>query len=95
MIIKHLSKAVRKEVDNHLFDYLLFFTFGSIFLLLLNLSKGEKINEYLLYVSFVFFYIIWGIYHHIIEKTLHLKAVVEYIIVGFTILFLLKILIIP
>jgi hypothetical protein len=46
-------------------------------------------------LGFASFYIVWGIYHHIIEDTLHLKTVIEYILIAFTIVFFLKILIFP
>jgi hypothetical protein len=41
-----------------LFDYLLFFTAGVIFLLALNFFRGEKLIEFLLFLAFVSFYII-------------------------------------
>jgi hypothetical protein len=46
-------------------------------------------------LAFTSFYIIWGIYHHIVDNSLHLKTLIEYILIGFTIIFLLKIIILP
>jgi hypothetical protein len=93
--MKHLTKFIQKEVKKHTFDYLLFATAGVFFLIALNVFKGERLIEFIILLSFVSFYIIWGIYHHIIENTLHFKVVLEYILIGFTILFLLKLLILP
>jgi hypothetical protein len=93
--MKHLLKFVKKEVNNHTFDYLLFATAGVFFILALNLFKGERLLEFIILLSFISFYIIWGIYHHVIENTLRFKVVLEYVLIGFTILFLLKILILP
>ncbi|KKP60984.1 MAG: hypothetical protein UR54_C0006G0012 [Candidatus Roizmanbacteria bacterium GW2011_GWA2_34_18] len=86
---------MKKELKNHLFDYLLLITAGVFFLTLLNLFRGQRVIEFIVLVSFAFFYIIWGVYHHIINETLHLKTVVEYILIAFIIIFLLKIIILP
>ncbi len=93
--MKELIKHINKELKKHLFDYLLFGTAGIFFLIALNLFKGEQLLEFIILLSFISFYIIWGIYHHIIENTLHFKVVLEYILIGFAVLFLIKILILP
>lgn len=78
-----------------LFDYLLFFTAGVIFLLALNFFRGEKLIEFLLLLTFVSFYIIYGIYHHAIKNELKAKIVIEYILIGFLVLYFLKLIIYP
>jgi hypothetical protein len=78
-----------------LFDYLLFFTAGVIFLLALNFFRGEKLIEFLLLLVFVSFYIIYGIYHHAIKNELKAKIVIEYILIGFFVLYFLKLIIYP
>ncbi len=93
--MKHLAAHVQKELSKSLFDYLLLTTAGVIFLVSLNIFKGERLMEFMVLLIFVAFYILWGIYHHIIEDTLHLKVVVEYILIAFTIIFLLKIIVLP
>ena len=92
---KHFYLNLKKEFKNHLFDYLLLITAGIFFLILLNIFRGERMVEFFILLSFAFFYIIWGVYHHIINETLHLKTVVEYILIAFIIIFLLKIVILP
>jgi len=82
---KHFYLHLKMELKNHLFD----------FLILLNIFRGQRVIEFFVLVSFAFFYIIWGVYHHIINETLHLKTVVEYILIAFIIIFLLKIIILP
>jgi hypothetical protein len=84
-----------KELQKHVFDYLLLFTAGLFFLVSLSVFKGERLIEFIILFAFTSLYIIWGIYHHIIEDTLHLKTVIEYILIGFTIMFLMKIIIFP
>ncbi len=92
---KHLYKNLEKELKNHFLDYLLLFTAGIFFLILFNIFRGQKEIEFFVLVSFALFYIVWGIYHHIISGTLHLKTVVEYILIAFIVIFLLKIIILP
>ena len=84
-----------KKTSGHLFDYLLLTTAGIFFLMAINIFKGERLLEFIILLSFTSFYIIWGVYHHIIEDSLHLKTVIEYILIGFTLIFLLKIIILP
>lgn len=91
----HALVYFKKEIKKHSFDYLLLLTAGVFFLLAVNLFKGERLLEFIILFAFVSFYIIWGIYHHIIEETLHLKTVLEYILIAFTVLFLVKIIIFP
>ncbi len=90
--VKH---HLKKEVGGHLFDYLLLTTAGIFFLMAVNIFRGERFLEFIFLTAFASFYIIWGIYHHIMDDTLHLKIVIEYILIAFTLLFLLKIIIFP
>ncbi|MCR4312818.1 MAG: hypothetical protein NUV58_01055 [Candidatus Roizmanbacteria bacterium] len=92
---KHFYPHLKKEFKNHSLDYLLLITAGIFFLILLNLFRGQRAVEFFILVSFAFFYIVWGIFHHISNETLHLKTVVEYILIAFIIIFLLKIIILP
>ncbi len=91
----HLVRYLKQDFTAHLFDYLLLITAGVFFLISVNIFKGERLLEFILLLAFTTFYIIWGIYHHIVEDDLHLKVVIEYILIGFTIMFLLKALILP
>lgn len=83
------------EIKKHLFDYLLLVTAGIFFLVALNIFKGERFLEFIFLTAFAAFYILWGVYHHVIEDTLHLKIVIEYILIAFTLVFLMKIIIFP
>ncbi|VVA43408.1 conserved membrane hypothetical protein [Candidatus Roizmanbacteria bacterium] len=92
---KHFYSHLKKEFKDHLIDYLLLITAGIFFLILLNIFRGQQVVEFFILVSFAFFYIIWGVFHHISNETLHLKTVVEYILISFIVIFLLKIIILP
>ncbi len=93
--MRHVSRQLKKELRTHTLDYLLLFTAGVFFIVSLNMFKGDRFMEFILLIAFSCFYIIWGIYHHIIEDSLHLKIVLEYILIAFTFIFLLKIVIFP
>jgi hypothetical protein len=90
-----MIKFFKKEFRKHLFDYLLLLTVGIFFILFLNLFQGERFLEFIILLAFVSFYIVWGIYHHISIDKFHFKIVLEYIMIGFILLFLLKIIILP
>lgn len=51
--------------------------------------------QFFILVIFTALYIIWGIYHHATHGDLHIKIVLEYILIGFTILYLLQMIISP
>jgi len=93
--MRHFLLYLKKEIKKHLFDYLLLISAGVFFILALNIFRGERLIDFIILLAFTSFYIIWGIYHHIISNTLHLKIVLEYVLIGFTMLFLLKMLIFP
>jgi hypothetical protein len=88
-------KLVFKEIKNHAFDYLLFLSACVLFILAISIFKGERFMEFIIVSSFVMFYIAWGIYHHIIDRTLRFKVILEYVLIGLTALLLLRILILP
>ncbi|MDH7476689.1 MAG: hypothetical protein QHH09_04520 [Microgenomates group bacterium] len=83
-----------KEIKKHLLDYLILFTCGVFFLFFLRIYQGEKFFSFIILLIFVSFYILWGVYHHALNKTLHLKNLIEYVFIGFAILLLIKALII-
>ena len=93
--MQHLITHLKKELAKNIFDYLLLLTAGVVFLISLSVFKGERVAEFIILLIFVSFYILWGIYHHIIEDTLHLKVVVEYMLIAFTVIFLLKMIVLP
>lgn len=84
-----------REIKTHLWQYLLLLTVSVFFILLFSILKGNRLGQFLITTLFVVFYLVWGIIHHFLEKTLNLKVVVEYILIGAIALFFLKNLIIP
>ncbi|OGK62013.1 hypothetical protein A2334_04035 [Candidatus Roizmanbacteria bacterium RIFOXYB2_FULL_38_10] len=92
--MKHFFVHFTKEFNKHIFDYLLLSTIGVIFLILLKVNQGNKTYSFVTALAFCIFYILWGIYHHFKLGSLYLINVVEYILIGFTFLFLLKIILV-
>lgn len=89
--MKHLSKALTKEFRTHGFDYLVLITGGTLFLLFTSTYQGSKYTAFTAAIAFCMLYIFWGIYHHYRLGNLHIKNIVEYILIGFTFIYLLKI----
>ena len=62
---------------------------------LLAYSSSDREFQIGVIVATTFFYILWGILHHLINHDLHAKIVIEYILIGAfgltTIFFLLSI----
>ena len=87
--MNYIIQSAHKEIKKHLFDYLLLSTGGVVFLLFLRLFQGYRIYSFIVISLFVGFYIFWGQYHHTKIGKIRLAHIVEYILIGFTVLFLL------
>ena len=93
--MNHVIHSAYKEIKKHLFDYLLLCTGGVVFLLFLRLFQGYRTYSFIIICIFVGFYVFWGQYHHTKTQQVRLSHIVEYILIGFTILFLLLLFIQP
>ncbi len=91
--MNHLVRSIKKELGTHLLDYLILVTGGILFLIFLRLFEGYKDYSFIIICLFVGFYIFWGQYHHTKIKRVRLTHIVEYILIGFTVLFLTLLLI--
>lgn len=88
--IDHTIRQARK----HLFEYLILLTIGIFFLVMLSLTRGERNAQFMILSLFIFFYIFWGISHHLLDKSLRPKIVLEYFLIGISILLILQIILI-
>jgi len=94
--MKTFAHHIQQEFKNHLVDYLILITSGIALLIILNLFQGQHAAQFVFLLFFIFFYMIWGIYHHYAQtKKIDYKIMIEYIIFGFITIFLLKIIILP
>lgn len=92
--LKKFLNHLKDEVLKHLSEYLFLLTGGVFFLFLLSLFQGSRVSQFFVLTFFVLFYLIWGVVHHLIEKTLHFKIVLEYILIGAIAFFILEILLV-
>lgn len=49
---------------------------------LLAYSTSDRSFQIGIVIASTFFYVVWGILHHLINHDLHVKIVVEYILIG-------------
>lgn len=91
--ISRTTVRAKQELNRHSFDYLLLITGSVFFLIVLNMVRGQKFNTFLALLSFASLYCIWGIAHHVRDNSLHLKTVLEYILISFSVVALLTLLI--
>lgn len=77
---------IRSEFRSHIFDYLVLLTTSGLFLVLLQIFSYSRFYVFLIALGYSTVYIIWGTYHHARKQDLHLKNVLEYIIIGFIVL---------
>lgn len=69
-----------------LFDYILLLIGGMLFILYLYFHQGQRSLSLIITGLFVLFYIVWSIHHHLRSDILRLKNVLEYVLIGLTIL---------
>lgn len=88
----HTRKALKSELGTHHIDYLVLITATVFFLLFLKFFQGQRNASYLTVLTFSAFYIVWGITHHVRDDSVHLKNVLEYILISFGVLLLMMVL---
>lgn len=84
--MNHFIRNLKKEFHHHGLDYLLLTATGVIFLCILKIFQGQKLLSFLTTVSFVIAYIFWAIYHHNKQEIREFKNVLEYVLIGITVL---------
>lgn len=87
--MNHFITHLKREFKRTPLDYLLLLTSGIFFLIFLQIFKGERTESMLVLAVFACFYVVWGIVHHVHDRTLHIKNMVEYIVIAASILLLL------
>lgn len=86
--MKHMTSHLKHEAKSYYFDYLLIASAATLFIIAMKLFAGEKTVQVLMIVSFAGFYVTWGIYHHVMTKTLRIKILLEYVLIAIAMLFL-------
>lgn len=86
--MNHLIRFIHHEIwHRHLFDYMLIVISAVLFVLGMQLFSGQRQAQFFCIVAFTAWYIVWGVYHHILTRTLRIRILIEYILIGFAILF--------
>lgn len=70
------------HLKSHFFEYLVLFLILSLGCLGFLIARGNKGIQFKVVLITSFLYVIWGIVHHFLEKTLYFKVMVEYVAVG-------------
>lgn len=91
---RSLAHRIKEDIGDHIFEYLLLITSAVLYLTFLSIFRAEPTKQFIVTVLFVMYYILWGIIHHTRDQSLHLKIVLEYIVIGAIALMLLRMLLI-
>lgn len=89
------KKNIHLDLAHKTAEYLLLITAGIFFLVLIALAKSQPVKQYGLLLTFAVFYVGWAIIHHIKDKSLHLRVILEYILIGCVGLILARLLFLP
>lgn len=72
---------MKKPIRN-LLDYLLLTALVSIAIILTLYFNGNKLFQQVVVIGLSILYIVWGILHHLKEKTLQTQIILEYVLFG-------------
>ena len=70
-----------KRISEHTIYYLFLVIILSLSFLLAY-SSSDRGFQIGVVVAATFFYVLWGIIHHLMNHDLHMKIVIEYILIG-------------
>lgn len=85
-----IFKKIENDAAHHIAEYLLLIISAICYLVFLSLFKGEHQKQLIVSFFFVAYYVMWGIIHHARDQSLHLKIVLEYILIGALAMLLLR-----
>jgi intracellular septation protein A len=71
-----------KKINEHVAYYISLIAIFGLGLFLISSATPNKQLQMLIFVIMAFFYVIWGVLHHLINHELSSKIVVEYILIG-------------
>lgn len=79
---KSTIKKAENDIKHHVFEYLLLVTSGIFFIVFLAIFRGQHSKQFIIASLFILYYILWALIHHARDQSLHLKIVLEYLIIG-------------
>ena len=71
-----------KKINEHILYYISLIIIFTLGIVLMFSATPNKQLQMLIFVIMAFFYVIWGVLHHLINHELSSKIVVEYILIG-------------
>jgi predicted membrane channel-forming protein YqfA (hemolysin III family) len=71
-----------KKPIRSLFDYLILTLLVSVAIILTLYFNGSKYYQQIIIIGLSILYIVWGILHHLKEKTLQARVMLEYVLFG-------------
>lgn len=71
-----------KKPLRHILDYLILCIIVSVGIILILIYSGNPVLQRLVVVTLSALYVIWGVLHHLKEKTFHLQILVEYSLIA-------------
>ncbi len=79
---KNMMTKAENDIKHHIFEYLLLITSGIFFVVFLAIFRGQHSKQFIIASLFILYYISWALIHHARDQSLHLKIVLEYLIIG-------------
>lgn len=79
---KNVITKAENDIKHHLFEYLLLITSGIFFIVFLAIFRGQHSKQFIIASLFILYYVLWALIHHARDQSLHLKIVLEYLIIG-------------
>lgn len=73
---------ILKSIGKHIGYYFSLITILALGIFLSLQTSGDRQLQMLIMVMTVFFYVLWGILHHLLEHDLSIKIVIEYVLIG-------------
>lgn len=73
---------ILKSIEKHIGYYFSLIIILALGIFLSLQTSGDRQLQMLIMVMTVFFYVLWGILHHLLEHDLSIKIVIEYVLIG-------------
>ena len=73
---------LNKDVEHHLFEYLILLVGLTTFVVLYILYNHTPLYQTYIALSGVSFYFVWGVFHHMLRNRLNIKIFMEYFLFG-------------
>ncbi len=90
-----MHKELKKEFEKHFLDYVLLIIAGVFTVVCLYMFKGNRGMQMALVVGYAIFYVAWAMYHHLLNSSMRLKNMLEYILIASIIVLTIKIIVSP